>query len=86
MERELAEYFAGSRRIFEVPLELVGTPFQKSVWKVLLGIEYGDRISYLEQSRRVGGQDALVHLRGRLQEKSAVSRGIAVVFEKRRCV
>jgi methylated-DNA-[protein]-cysteine S-methyltransferase len=59
VERELAEYFAGSRRVFEVPLELVGTPFQKTVWNALLGIEYGDRISYLEQSRRVGDEKAI---------------------------
>jgi methylated-DNA-[protein]-cysteine S-methyltransferase len=57
--RELQEYFAGSRRVFEVPLELRGTPFQKSVWKVLLGIEYGRRISYLEQTRRVGDENAI---------------------------
>jgi methylated-DNA-[protein]-cysteine S-methyltransferase len=57
--RELAEYFAGTRRVFEVPLEFAGTPFQKRVWTALLNIEYGERISYLEQSRWVGDELAI---------------------------
>ena len=57
--RELAEYFAGQRRRFEVPLRLPGTPFQERVWTVLCGIGYGERISYLEQSRRVGDEKAI---------------------------
>lgn len=57
--RELAEYFAGTRRRFEVPLCFPGTPFQQRVWTVLCGIGYGERISYLEQSRRVGDEKAI---------------------------
>jgi methylated-DNA-[protein]-cysteine S-methyltransferase len=57
--RELAEYFAGTRRVFGVPLEFAGTPFQRRVWAVLSNIEYGERISYLEQSRRVGDELAI---------------------------
>ncbi len=57
--RELEEYFAGTRRVFEVPLEFRGTPFQESVWKALCDIRYGERISYLEQSRRVGDEKAI---------------------------
>lgn len=57
--RELAEYFAGTRRRFEIPLSFAGTPFQQRVWTVLCGIGYGERISYLEQSRRVGDEKAI---------------------------
>jgi O-6-methylguanine DNA methyltransferase len=57
--RELAEYFAGTRRRFEVPLSFPGTPFQERVWTVLCDIGYGERISYLEQSRRVGDVKAI---------------------------
>ncbi len=57
--RELDEYFAGTRRSFEVPLGFRGTPFQESVWRVLCGIRYGERISYLEQSRRLGDEQAI---------------------------
>jgi O-6-methylguanine DNA methyltransferase len=57
--RELAEYFAGTRRRFEVPLSFPGTPFQERVWTALCSIGYGERISYLEQSRRVGDEKAI---------------------------
>jgi O-6-methylguanine DNA methyltransferase len=57
--RELAEYFAGTRRRFEVPLSFPGTPFQQRVWSALCSIGYGERISYLEQSRRVGDEKAI---------------------------
>lgn len=51
---ELAEYFAGRRRTFDVPLDLVGTPFQQSVWQALLAIPYGQTRSYGEQARSIG--------------------------------
>lgn len=57
--RELEEYFAGLRRSFEVPLSFAGTPFQERVWSVLRGIGYGERLSYLEESRRVGDEKAI---------------------------
>lgn len=53
-ERQLTEYFDGSRREFDLPLEPEGTPFQVSVWKVLHTIPYGETISYGEQARRLG--------------------------------
>jgi methylated-DNA-[protein]-cysteine S-methyltransferase len=52
--RQLAEYFAGSRLEFDLPLEPEGTPFQRSVWTVLDTIPYGETISYGEQARRLG--------------------------------
>jgi methylated-DNA-[protein]-cysteine S-methyltransferase len=57
--RELAEYFAGTRRVFEVPLSFAATPFQRRVWTALCNIGYGERISYLEQSRRIGAELAI---------------------------
>jgi O-6-methylguanine DNA methyltransferase len=57
--RELAEYFTGQRRVFTVPLEFPGTPFQERVWKGLCDIAYGQRVSYLEQSRMLGDEKAI---------------------------
>jgi methylated-DNA-[protein]-cysteine S-methyltransferase len=57
--RELGEYFAGTRREFDIQLDLRGTPFQESVWRALRNIKYGERISYLEQSRWVGDEKAI---------------------------
>jgi O-6-methylguanine DNA methyltransferase len=43
---QLAEYFAGSRREFDVPLAPRGTPFQLAVWEKLTKIPYGSTTSY----------------------------------------
>jgi methylated-DNA-[protein]-cysteine S-methyltransferase len=51
---QLDEYFAGARRTFELPLELVGTPFQKRAWLALASIPYGTTVSYGGQARRLG--------------------------------
>jgi methylated-DNA-[protein]-cysteine S-methyltransferase len=45
---ELAEYFRGQRKIFTMPLDLCGTPFQLSVWNALRKIPYGQTQSYSE--------------------------------------
>lgn len=52
--KQLDEYFSGARRVFELPLELVGTPFQKRAWLALAAIPYGTTVSYGEQARRLG--------------------------------
>lgn len=53
--RQLAEYFAGRRKHFDVPLDLdCGTAFQQSVWQALLAIPPGGTASYGEVSRRIG--------------------------------
>jgi methylated-DNA-[protein]-cysteine S-methyltransferase len=55
---QLAEYFAGRRRTFDVPLRLDGTPFQQRVWRELVRIPYGRTITYAELARRVGNPSA----------------------------
>ena len=53
--RQLAEYFAGQRRHFELPLDIrAGTPFQQSVWQALLTIAPGATLSYGTLSQRIG--------------------------------
>lgn len=55
---QLAEYFAGTRREFELPLRLQGSEFQQRVWKVLKEIPYGVTWSYGEVARRIGNPNA----------------------------
>lgn len=55
---QLKEYFAGRRTQFDLPLALMGTPFQMRVWKELTRIPYGKTISYGEQAKRVGAGKA----------------------------
>ncbi len=56
--KELAEYFAGKRKDFTVPLAAVGTPFQLSVWRALIDVPYGTTVSYGELARRMGNPAA----------------------------
>lgn len=56
---ELIEYFEGQRRSFEVPFQQDGTEFQKRVWNELLMVPYGNTISYLELSKRIGDVKAI---------------------------
>ncbi len=52
--QQLGEFFAGKRRVFDVPLLFIGTEFQKTVWNELLKIPFGQTISYGEMARRIG--------------------------------
>ena len=54
LERELGEYFAGTRRAFSVPIDTRGTPFQTRVWRALNGIPYGETRSYRDIARQIG--------------------------------
>ena len=51
---ELAEYFAGTRREFTLPLAPAGTPFQQAVWEALRTIPYGETRTYGQLAAAVG--------------------------------
>jgi methylated-DNA-[protein]-cysteine S-methyltransferase len=52
--RQLGEYFAGRREVFDLPLDFHGTDFQKRVWEQLLAIPFGETRSYGEIARALG--------------------------------
>jgi AraC family transcriptional regulator of adaptative response/methylated-DNA-[protein]-cysteine methyltransferase len=56
---ELRRYFAGELRVFQSPLDLRGTQFQRKVWSGLLSIPYGHTRSYSEQALRIGAANAV---------------------------
>ena len=51
---QLAAYFAGRLRRFDLTIAPEGTPFQREVWASLLGIPYGETVTYGEITRRLG--------------------------------
>lgn len=51
---QLADYFAGRRTAFDLPLAIAGSQFQRRVWRALQQIPYGETTSYGEIARRVG--------------------------------
>ena len=52
--RELEEYFAGRRKRFQVALDPGGTDFQRSVWKAISTVAFGETITYAELAERAG--------------------------------
>lgn len=55
---QLTEYFEGIRIEFNLPLSVQGTDFQKSVWKALQTIPYGETRSYKEIAAQIGNPKA----------------------------
>ncbi|RFZ90892.1 methylated-DNA--[protein]-cysteine S-methyltransferase [Mucilaginibacter conchicola] len=51
--KQLDEYFAGTRREFDLPLKQPGSDFQQEVWQELLRIPYGTTITYGQQSHKM---------------------------------
>jgi methylated-DNA-[protein]-cysteine S-methyltransferase len=56
---QILEYLAGTREVFDLPLDLRGTPFQCEVWNALLAIPYGESRSYREVADAIGQPKAL---------------------------
>ena len=56
---ELEEYFAGHRKIFDIPVVFTGSEFQCTVWEELMKIPYGTTISYGELARRIHNPKAV---------------------------
>ena len=70
--RQLSEYFAGKRRQFALPLDFVGTEFQKKVWAALVAIPFGETRSYREIACEIG-HPAAVRAVGAANGKNPVS-------------
>ncbi|WP_373029787.1 methylated-DNA--[protein]-cysteine S-methyltransferase [Sulfurovum sp.] len=58
-KEELEAYFKGLRTTFDIPLLLIGTQFQKSVWKGLLQIPFGTTASYKELAQNIDKEKAV---------------------------
>jgi len=55
---QLDAYFAGNLRRFDLPLDMIGTPFQKRVWAVISEIPYGTTITYRDLAVAIGSPHA----------------------------
>jgi methylated-DNA-[protein]-cysteine S-methyltransferase len=52
--RELDQYFAGSRKVFDLPLAPNGTSFQRAVWNAIAQVPWGETLTYAELASRAG--------------------------------
>ncbi|MGO3885654.1 MAG: methylated-DNA--[protein]-cysteine S-methyltransferase [Mycetocola sp.] len=57
--RQLTEYFADERQVFDLPHDVAGTPFQHDVWRQLQLIPYGQTASYGEIAERLNNPNAV---------------------------
>ncbi len=69
---QLREYFAGTRRDFDLPLDPTGTPFQQDAWEALRQIPYGSTRSYQQQAAAIG-RPAAVRAIGTANGKNPIS-------------
>lgn len=58
-ERQLHEYFDGTRKQFELELDFAGTDFQKRVWQALLTIPFGETRSYSQIAHQIDNPKAV---------------------------
>ena len=57
--QQIEEYIAKQRTQFDIDIKLIGSDFQKKVWRVLQEIPYGKTISYLALSKKLGNEKAI---------------------------
>ena len=57
--RQLDEYFSRSRKVFDLPLDLSGTEFQRAIWQQLMEIPFGETTTYAHHARSIGHPKAL---------------------------
>ncbi len=81
LEQQIGEYFLGIRKEFDLTLNLLGTPFQKSVWEGLMKIPYGETRSYKQQSIFLGNEKAIRAVAGANGEN-----GIAIIIPCHRVI
>lgn len=57
--RQVEDYFAGRRQVFDLPLVLQGSDFQRQVWQQVLAIPYGEMRSYQDVANGLGNSRAV---------------------------
>jgi methylated-DNA-[protein]-cysteine S-methyltransferase len=59
VDQQLQEYFQGTRREFDLPLDAKGSQFQRSIWRELSKIPFGETRSYSELADAIGNPQAV---------------------------
>jgi len=78
---QISEYFLGTRQSFDVPLHLIGTPFQIKVWQGLREIPYAETRSYKRQSLVLGDEKAI-----RAVARANGENGLAIIIPCHRVI
>jgi len=81
LEQQISQYFTGALKEFDLPLHLLGSPFQVSVWEGLKKITYGETRSYKQQSVFLGNEKAIRAVAG-----ANGANGIAIIIPCHRVI
>ena len=80
-KKQLDEYFAGSRKTFDIALRPIGTDFQRKVWDAVLNIPYGETTSYKDIAQSIGSSKAVRAVAGAIG-----SNGLCILIPCHRVV
>ena len=80
-KKQLREYFASARKIFDIKIRSVGTAFQQQVWKVLCDIPYGETRTYKEIAQRVNNVNGV-----RAVAQAIGANGICIIIPCHRVI
>jgi methylated-DNA-[protein]-cysteine S-methyltransferase len=58
-KNQFDEYLSGERKEFDIPVLMVGSDFQKNVWKALMKVPYGTTATYLQLAKSIGNENAV---------------------------
>ena len=78
---QLDDYFAGHLTVFNIPLQPVGTDFQRRVWKALLDIPFGQTRSYMEIAKSIGNPQGV-----RAVAQAIGANGIGIIIPCHRVI
>ena len=81
VKKQLLEYFSGKRKTFDFPYEFSGTDFQKSVWRELEKIPFGETKTYGEIAAAIGNPKA-----GRAVGSSCNKNPLAIIVPCHRVI
>lgn len=85
-KRWLDIYFSGKEPDFELPLHLIGTDFQKQVWKMLCGIPYGQTTTYGTLAERLAAERGIPRMSARAVGGAVGHNGISILVPCHRVV
>ena len=57
--KQIDEYLLGERKDFDIPVLMIGTDFQKSVWNYLMQVKYGEIATYLDLAKKIDNEKAV---------------------------
>lgn len=79
-------YFSGQEPDFMLPVHLLGSPFQISVWKLLQQIPYGQTVTYGELAQKIAEERGLAHMSAQAVGGAVGHNAISIIVPCHRVV